>query len=361
MIRRLFPVPVPVFVLALALQVCACASAPPPCPKCPVAPPPVETACKPPTLDVDAVAKDLVAKWNAKDAKAANAMRSAHFRESVDLAAEAKWIDAMLDKGTLAAPKRIGGDGNTHGIYVLVADGGAKRLELRLGDDGSIVSLSAQPSNEAGEVAPPPPKPAETVARSNPTLGLPFKGEWLVVWGGPDEATNKAHLSVPSQRRAADVDKVDKEGRVKTGDGKRNADYVSWGADILAVADGTVILAVDGIPDNEPGERNTYFTSGNAVIVAHEGGIFSEVGHLKKGSVKVRAGAKVKRGDVLGKCGNSGNSSQPHLHFQLQDGPKMDASKGVEAVFAKVKVTRDGETNVQTGYTFLKDDRIAPP
>jgi len=83
--------------------------------------------------------------------------------------------------------------------------------------------------------------------------------------------------------------------------------------------------------------------------------------HLQPGKMRVKPGAHVKRGAVLGLVGNSGHSTEPHLHFQLQDGPDGNGSWGVEPVFDRVVVTRDGKSETVTGYTFLKDDRIRTP
>jgi murein DD-endopeptidase MepM/ murein hydrolase activator NlpD len=93
----------------------------------------------------------------------------------------------------------------------------------------------------------------------------------------------------------------------------------------------------------------------------HTGGVHSVYAHLKKRSVRVREGDKVKRGQVIGLCGNSGNSSQPHLHFQLQDGPRQEKSWGIDAVFQNVTVLRDGKAETVATYTFLKGDRLRAP
>jgi murein DD-endopeptidase MepM/ murein hydrolase activator NlpD len=89
--------------------------------------------------------------------------------------------------------------------------------------------------------------------------------------------------------------------------------------------------------------------------------LYSMSGHLVPGSVRVKAGARVRRGQVLGACGNSGNSSEPHLHFQLQDGPTMRKSFGIEPVFQSVEVTRDGKRARVTDYTWRKGDRVHAP
>lgn len=86
--------------------------------------------------------------------------------------------------------------------------------------------------------------------------------------------------------------------------------------------------------------------------------MYSVYAHLQPGKIRVKRGQTLKRGAVLGLCGNSGNSSEPHLHFQLQDGPKFDDSFGIEAVFDRVPVARGGASEERAGYTFLKGDRV---
>jgi murein DD-endopeptidase MepM/ murein hydrolase activator NlpD len=117
------------------------------------------------------------------------------------------------------------------------------------------------------------------------------------------------------------------------------------------------VFAVDGVPDNIPGEENRYFISGNAVLLEHDG-FWAEYNHLQLRSVRVHEGDAVKRGDVIGRCGNSGSTSQPHLHLQLQDGPRLETAWGVEGVFENVKLTRDGKEQTIAAYTFLKGDRL---
>jgi murein DD-endopeptidase MepM/ murein hydrolase activator NlpD len=175
---------------------------------------------------------------------------------------------------------------------------------------------------------------------------------------GGDRKEVNHHLEEPSQRRAADLVITGPDGKTYRTDGKTNADYLDCGQPVLAVADGTVVTAIDGVPENVPGAVDAYMAPGNTVIVQHAPTLFSVYAHLKPGSLKVKPGARVKRGATLGLCGNSGNSSEPHLHFQLQDGPAFEKSWGVEAVFPQVKLMRDGTSSVASGYTFLKGDTI---
>ena len=193
--------------------------------------------------------------------------------------------------------------------------------------------------------------------RSDVPLGLPFRGEWSVAWGGDTYGVNR-HARNRDQRRAADLDRLGAEGKTHRGDGATNIDYYAYGEEILAVADGTVVTAVDGVPENVPGSENPYIAPGNFVVVRHRDDLFSVYGHLQPGSIRVKAGGSVMRGTTLGLCGNSGNSSEPHLHFQLQDGPLIEKSWGVTPFFANVSLVRDGKTTSPSEYTFLKGDRI---
>jgi murein DD-endopeptidase MepM/ murein hydrolase activator NlpD len=188
-------------------------------------------------------------------------------------------------------------------------------------------------------------------------IALPVRGRWTVMWGGDTLALNH-HVEVPSQRRAADLVIVGDSGRTFRSDGKNAADYYAYGQEVRAVADGTVVTAVDGVPDNTPGLKDTYFVPGNVVIVQHGPTLFSVYSHLQPGSQRVARGARVKRGDTLGLCGNSGNTSEPHLHFQLQDGPRLESAWGVEALFKHVRLVRGGKMSSPEAYRFLKGDVI---
>jgi murein DD-endopeptidase MepM/ murein hydrolase activator NlpD len=144
------------------------------------------------------------------------------------------------------------------------------------------------------------------------------------------------------------------------GEGASNSDYYAYGEEVLAVADGIVVTVIDGVPENEPGAGNPYIMPGNAVVVQHDGGVFSVYAHLQPGSIRAKVGGLVRRGTTLGLCGNSGSSSEPHLHFHLQDGPRIEDSWGVTPVFDSVSVIRDGKTMTLDDYTFLRGDLVAP-
>ncbi len=148
-------------------------------------------------------------------------------------------------------------------------------------------------------------------------LRLPFHGEWFVYWGGRTERQNY-HVVYPSQRFAYDF-VMAKSNKTFSGDGKKNEDYYCFGKEIIAPAAGKVLKTLDGIEDNSPGVMNPKQPFGNFIILDHQNGEFSVFCHFKKNSIAVKEGQNVFAGEVLGLCGNSGNSTEAHLHYHLQN------------------------------------------
>ena len=114
-----------------------------------------------------------------------------------------------------------------------------------------------------------------------------------------------------------------RNGSLFEGDGSRNDQWFGFGAPLLAVAEGTVVRAVDGKPDIAPGAPPILATpedfAGNSVVLRIGPGVFAVYAHLQQGSVRVRVGQHVRAGQQLGRLGNSGNTTSPHLHFGLVD------------------------------------------
>jgi len=153
-------------------------------------------------------------------------------------------------------------------------------------------------------------------------IGVPVTGDWQVANGGRSTLVN-AHQSLGVQRDALDVVQL-AGGRTYRGDGTRLTDYFAFGQHLLAVADGRVTAAVDGAPDVPVGGRTWRNMAGNHVILDIGGGRYVLYGHLRQGSVRVHVGDDVRRGQVLGQVGDSGNSDTPHLHLQVQNRPTFD-------------------------------------
>jgi murein DD-endopeptidase MepM/ murein hydrolase activator NlpD len=162
-------------------------------------------------------------------------------------------------------------------------------------------------------------------------LRLPFGGRWYVAWGGREPDQNH-HVTAADQRFAYDF-LVRVDGASRSGDGRHLADYQCWGRPVLAPAAGEVVAAVDGLPDYSPGERHPQDPAGNHVVLDLGEGEFAVLAHLRRGSVSVAPGERLTAGQPLGRCGNSGHSSEPHLHFHLQDGPVVGQGLGLPAFF----------------------------
>lgn len=156
-------------------------------------------------------------------------------------------------------------------------------------------------------------------------LKLPFNGEWLVYQGGRTPFQNP-YAFTDDQRFGMDFAYL-KNGRLFSGAGgvgSKNEDYYCFGQPVLAPFDGTVSKAEQGYDDNPPGKPSGDPPDGNLVAILHEEGDAHEtamMNHLKQNSLKVKRGDKVKQGEVLAECGNSGAGPVPHLHFQLQKSP----------------------------------------
>jgi hypothetical protein len=175
--------------------------------------------------------------------------------------------------------------------------------------------------------------------RTKASLRLPFDGEWYVFWGGRTLEQNY-HGIDRGQRFAYDI-LVMRDDKSHDGDGTKLEQYYCWNRPILAPADATVVARVDSLPDQAPGKMDPAHATGNHVVLDLGDGEYAFVAHLRQGSVRVEEGARVARGDELGRCGNSGNTSEPHLHFHLQDTPKFGAGDGLPAQF--VDYVADGK------------------
>lgn len=216
---------------------------------------------------------------------------------------------------------------------------------------GRIGTFLVRPSESAAATA--APSKYEDYRTKTP-LRLPFTGDWTVFWGGRTIEQNY-HAASGDQRFAYDL-VVTRNGVTHDGDQRRNERYFCFGQPVVAPGAGTVVHAVDGIPDNVPGEMNPAQPPGNHVVIDHGNGEFSFLAHLRQGSVAVRPGERVAGGAPLGACGNSGNSSEPHLHYHLQTTPTFGDGEGLPAQF--LSYVADG-SNVVRG-ELVRGQRVRP-
>jgi murein DD-endopeptidase MepM/ murein hydrolase activator NlpD len=192
-----------------------------------------------------------------------------------------------------------------------------------------------------------------TMERNVTKLQLPFKGEWTVFWGGDTKELNY-HVESQAQKNAFDIVITNSKGQSFATDGKTNEDYYAFGKEIFAPCEGEVVLVVDGVKDNKPGEMNQMYLPGNSVIIRTPKNEYLVFAHFKQHSIIVKDGQKVEQGQLLGLCGNSGNSSEPHLHFHIQNVEDMNVATGVKCYFDHLIVNGQHKTD----YSPIKNDKI---
>lgn len=145
---------------------------------------------------------------------------------------------------------------------------------------------------------------------------LPFFGKWTITQGH-----NGKHTHKDNWQYAWDFEITDEKGKTYKNSGDEPGDYYCYDKPVISPGDGIVEMIIDDIPDNIVGERNLEKNWGNSIVIKHTEYLYSSLSHLKPGSISVKEGDKVKRGETIGLCGNSGNSPYPHLHFQIQKNP----------------------------------------
>jgi murein DD-endopeptidase MepM/ murein hydrolase activator NlpD len=190
--------------------------------------------------------------------------------------------------------------------------------------------------------------------RTKTPLRLPVEGAWFTFWGGHNAVENY-HAVDRGQRFAYDL-LILKDGRSHEGDGSKVEQFFAFGKPIYSPADGVVVATESSLPDMIPGKMDPAHAMGNHVIVDHGNGEFSFLCHLRKGSVNVKPGDKVSKGREIARCGNSGNTSEPHLHYHLQDTGRFGDGDGLPAQFRDVII--DGKA-VATGEP-VRGQTVAP-
>jgi hypothetical protein len=146
------------------------------------------------------------------------------------------------------------------------------------------------------------------------TIMLPFSGKWTVYQGFNGKWTHKG-----SWKYAYDFVITDEDGSTYKSDGFKPEDYFCYRKPVLSPVSGRVVKVIKNIPDNPIGEVNKIHNWGNLVIIKCESQYYVEISHFAEDSIKVEEGNWVERGNLLGHCGNSGYSPQPHIHVQVQE------------------------------------------
>jgi Peptidase family M23 len=160
-------------------------------------------------------------------------------------------------------------------------------------------------------------------------------GTFIIAHGGTTRIVNY-HVAHRSQRHAIDVLKLNGAGVRARGLFPRRVDrYAIYGAEVVAPVDGLVVAAIDGFPDLSPPDRDAVNRGGNHLVIETNGATVY-LAHLMRGSLQVAVGTRVRAGQALARAGNSGNTTEPHLHVHAERGHyrgHMSAAEGVPLRF----------------------------
>lgn len=285
-------------------------------------------------------------------------------------------LSARLARPGLAQPNpdklRVGG-GMRAIVYIwLTVDApGTLPVMLRHRVTASLTGPEASAASDAPRSEPIEVKGegGETkVASGSPlVISPPLRGgEWLAA-NGPANASGHRRALIPvagkshiAQRFAIDWVQLREDGQTFAGDKLKNENYRCYGTEALAVADGVVVAIKDGIPQNIPGATSRAVpitletVGGNHVIIDLGQGRYAFYAHLQPGSLRVKQGDKVRRGQVLGLVGNSGNSTEPHLHFHISNANSPLASEGLPYAFESFEQQGQGWGWKPTGSAAVK-------
>jgi murein DD-endopeptidase len=202
------------------------------------------------------------------------------------------------------------------------------------------------------------------VSKDKPIIiGPPLRGDIWLAGNGPDNgpAGHRRALTVVdgvarlASRFAIDWVQYGKNDQDFTVDRYNNADYYAYGSEVLAVADGVVSSIKDGITENVPGpnSRSIPITvdtmAGNNVILNLGRDRYAVYAHLQPGSIRVKSGQRIRKGQVLGLLGNSGNSDAPHLHFHICNANSALGCEGLPYLIESFELTGKGGRALPNG------------
>jgi hypothetical protein len=259
---------------------------------------------------------------------------------------------------TLAAHSWKAGDAQTifNPFHTLPADLAIGRIDFEF----QFRSGDLPPAPATISVAPAP-------YRQKTRLVLPMRGRMLV-WDGHDflshhrrfdfahPAARELRIATNSGRYSLDLVVVNTDGQFFAGSGNKPQDHFSLGQPVFAPGDGRIAAAIGDLPDEPANVTPEAFRRdamaavfGNHVVIDHGNGEFSQLGHLRRGSLRVKAGDTVRAGQEIARAGQSGTSLFPHLHYQLTDGPGFH-TEGLPARFESATrilgSTRSADTDV---------------
>ncbi len=175
-------------------------------------------------------------------------------------------------------------------------------------------------------------------------ISLPIMGEWRISQGYDGNITHKGEWG-----QALDFDIVNHDGATYKLPGLELKDYYCYDIPVLATAAGIVVEVIDNIEDNKIGDVNLDNNWGNTVVIKHGEYLFSKLSHLKINTLQVKKGDYIQKGKIIGYCGSSGRSPEPHIHFQMQTTPYVGSKTLAHPI--SYYLTKD-----KSGYSFHEFD-----
>lgn len=213
-----------------------------------------------------------------------------------------------------------------------------------------VVTVALTPDGKIGGIAARPVgNPAESTFldyKDKTAYRFPLTGEWTIYQGGRSVYDNY-HAAYADERFAYDIIAFHDGSMYR--DGATSLDtFYGFGQPVVAAAAGRVVSAEDKYDDNPLGEPSASAPKqGNNIVIDHGNGEFSMYAHLKRGSVKVKAGDGVKADQPIAEVGNTGNSPIPHLHFHLQNSPTWFQGEGLPVFFHGATVNGKSQVEVE--------------
>ncbi|HMV77941.1 MAG TPA: peptidoglycan DD-metalloendopeptidase family protein [Leptospiraceae bacterium] len=290
-------------------------------------------------------ADSFAEKFNSDDFPGIFEMFSPSLQKSLTLSKTEEFLKGVkLGSGRMKKKQFQGYSKNAFASYLAVCEYSKFTLELVLDKDSRISGyyIRTVPAAETDF-----PKIERNISR----IQFPAEGVWSTTWGGDTKELNY-HVEKKFQKNAFDFVIRDERNSSYKNDGKKNEDYYAFGKELFAPADGIAVYVKDGFPDNKPGEKTD---KPNEVIIRTENGEYVVLLHFKKNSIAVKQGEKIKRGQLLGLVGNSGFSSEPHIHFHMMNGFPGTAAAGIKCFFDRISVNGKSRKD----YSPIKGDRIS--
>jgi len=295
---------------------------------------------------LDAASGKVLATVSGADVARTFSLLGGAATDSVDAAqAGFFWIDVVLEPGQ-PLPKALS--------HRVVTAGAEVRLTaaVKPGNEGTV-----QTTQTGGNVA--------LSTRPAPLIGPPLEGTGWVAFNGCCKEVPHRRAGIPvngvlyvSQRFAIDWIKLDANSQQSNGDSNKNENWPTYGQKAIAVADAKVVSVLDGLPERVPNalppDTTMQNVTGNHVILDLGRGYYAFYAHLQPGSLKVRVGDRVKRGQVLALVGNSGNTTAPHLHFHVSDGMGPLSSQGLPYLIDTFVVKGVGVDVTEQGKVIVK-------